>query len=108
MTDLTVKDVLLRAADEIVRRGKETGAFYGAGTLEDCPVCAEGALSLAATGHPFPGLRPANGNLHSRTVKLLAAALGGTGESAIYNWSDDPDTSAADIAAKFRQIAGIL
>lgn len=105
MTDLTVADVLDRAADLLTPEGAWTqGAFGRDANGEPCGLsqleravcyCLVGATDAAASDDL---------NLSCAADDALSALLG---ERSVSTWNDAPERTQAEVVAKLREAADL-
>lgn len=123
MTDLA--ETYLRAADVIRTRDLYKGAFWGRPessvgievSIDDCPVCAGGALSVAMYGKPWPFVTEdpeLDGVMYPGFERAVAGFIASAGLAdhpeltalgRLAVWNDADERTAADVIAAFETAA---
>lgn len=112
---MSAREILLKAAQVIESNGHFKGDFVDFDEIEraywkegaelvwsDCPVCAYGAINIAACGQPTR-LSAAG----ERAAAAFARHLG-IPRSGIGTWNDAPDRTVAEVVAALRECADSL
>jgi len=100
MANLTVAEVLDRAADLIEPAGAWTQGKWG--SPETC-MCAEGAIFAACEASPMYDRNRIPGAIGVLTSMLPAIPRG----NPIAFWNDDPERTQAEVVAKLREAAAL-
>jgi hypothetical protein len=105
-----VKAALLKAAEVIETNGWTQGQYYdyrqaAAGTpMNECRVCAAGALCLAILGDPrIPDFNAGASGLFYQARREVSKRL--PVFEALTEWNDAEGRTAEEVAAFFRRVA---
>lgn len=100
---MRTSEILRKAADEIRRRGWHQGDYAADYVdLENCSVCALGALAAVEFGTPVPPqIAPPAPYVRSAIWALEDV----TDEAYIDKWNDDPERTVDEVLAKFEEAA---
>lgn len=94
---LSIAQICRRAAKEIKRRGLHKGWFYSdLQNLNNCSVCAEGALRCVIVDNPARSFPP------EVWRKLLESNIMEFRGVALNQWNDSFDTTPDDVIRYFR------
>ena len=89
---MTTVEILRMAKELLVKRGWWQGGFVAPGKdVASCPLCAEAAVNIAATGE----VEGSDGSRPARMV--LDRVVGGT----LFAWNDSEGRTLAEVLAAF-------
>lgn len=96
------------AANVIEHQGFNKGGFFlRIANLPPqlSPVCTLGAISVAVSGHPVPGLAGSQWGRWRNAATALAAYLN---VGAVSSWNDEPGRVSTEVTAALRACADTL